>query len=126
MLYEWQRRHPKMDIHLDYDDEIEQIIDDIAIQVYRIIQECLTNVVKHANATTVIVEVKKTVTANGEYVALSVVDNGVGGSLEGDGFGVRSMRERVNSLNGHFEFNSTPGRGVVVLATLPLLSDAIK
>jgi two-component system sensor histidine kinase UhpB len=126
MMYEWQRRHPKMDIHLEYDDDIEGISDDIAIQVYRIIQESLTNVVKHANATTVIVEVKKTVTSNGEYVDLSVTDNGVGGSLEGDGFGVRSMRERVNSLNGHFEFNSTPGRGVVVLATLPLISDAIK
>jgi signal transduction histidine kinase len=87
--------------------------------VYRLVQEALTNVVKHAGAKHVTV----TVGAEDGKVEIEVTDDGVGFDPgEGPGRGLLGMRERVQTLGGTLEVDSRPGAGTKVAATLPLRS----
>lgn len=91
---------------------------DIALALFRILQESLTNVLRHARPTRVDVELW----SEDDTLMLEVSDNGVGMDIavaESDGHGLRGMKERVRSLGGALEIASRPGRGVTVLARLP-------
>lgn len=93
------------------------------IALYRITQEALNNIVKHARARLVTIECGQ---RNGNTF-LSVADDGVGfaaaatnqPSLDG-GFGLRTMRERAEALGGTLTITSTPGKGTQVQVQLPL------
>ncbi|MTI62343.1 MAG: sensor histidine kinase [Methylophaga sp.] len=121
LVTEWQRRHPALDIDLNYDEAVDWLDDEVAIHVYRIVQECLTNVVRHAQATKATVHVRRHVIRGQPQVLIQVEDDGIGGSTEGEGFGVLGMRERVESMRGHFVFESNPGQGVRVRAWMPFI-----
>ena len=82
---------------------------------YRIVQESLTNVLRHADAEQASVTVRS---ADGELV-VSVTDRGQGGHPAGDGTGIRGMRERTAALGGTFEAGPTAD-GFRVEARLPL------
>jgi signal transduction histidine kinase len=87
--------------------------------VYRLVQEALTNVVKHAGAAHVTVSVG----AEEGKVEIEVDDDGVGfDPAHGPGRGLLGMRERVQTLGGTLEVDSRPGAGTKVAATLPLRS----
>lgn len=85
---------------------------------YRVVQEALNNVVKHAGASHVIVEA---ISTPGE-VRLLVKDDGDGFETGGttQGRGLSGMRERVALLGGRLDLHSEPARGTQVIATLPL------
>lgn len=120
LISEWRRRHPGLHIELDYDESLDQLAHETAIHVYRIVQECLTNVVRHADASEVSVEVRlHSAGFSDSGVWLRVSDNGQGGDTEGDGFGIRSMRERIENMGGQFNFTSVSGEGVRVTAWMP-------
>ena len=91
--------------------------------VYRIVQELLTNVIRHAQARHVSVEVHE---GRGEW-NLIVKDDGVGFDVAGlspfGGFGLRGIRERVEILAGQVDIVSTPGVGTSVQARIPVGSD---
>jgi signal transduction histidine kinase len=85
---------------------------------YRIVQEALTNAVKHGGAKRAVVEV-----IEGESsIEVMVRDDGSGfePSVATDGFGVLGMRERAELLNGTLDIESAPGSGTVVRARLPV------
>jgi two-component system, NarL family, sensor kinase len=87
--------------------------------LYRIAQEALVNVRKHANATRVEIELH----ATSQDVRLCIRDDGVGfdpGREATDGQGILGMRERVKLLNGRLRLTSRPGRGTVVNVRVPL------
>jgi signal transduction histidine kinase len=87
--------------------------------LYRIIQEALTNVVKHAHASNVSV----VVAAAPGVVRAVVEDDGAGfvpGSVRENALGLVGMRERVNVMGGRFEVHSAPGAGTTIVAELPL------
>ena len=92
--------------------------------VFRVVQEALNNVVKHAGTSSARVRVSRGERA----VRVEVTDTGSGFSAEevlsgGDedrGFGVRAMRDRVQSFGGRFTVRSAPGSGTVVEAEIPL------
>jgi signal transduction histidine kinase len=87
--------------------------------VYRIVQESLTNAVKHARATIAEIAVRCT---DGE-VAIEVYDDGIGfevGREPGVGFGLTGMRERVELAGGEIEVGPGTERGTLVRARLPL------
>ncbi|HEY6218819.1 MAG TPA: ATP-binding protein, partial [Gemmatimonadaceae bacterium] len=92
----------------------------IAATIYRILQEAMTNVARHAKATRVAVEL----TRDAEGVGILVRDNGVGFDLsrvrEAPGLGLRGMRERVTLLGGSIQFQSTRKRGTSVRALIPV------
>ncbi|MBE0439520.1 MAG: sensor histidine kinase [Gammaproteobacteria bacterium] len=122
LMGEWRRRYPSLTIKFDYDERVEELDHQVAIHVYRIVQECLTNVVRHAKATEVTVSVDIISNqCNMPRVELDVSDNGVGGKINTQGFGVLGMRERVENLGGKFSFESTVGKGVQVHAWMPFM-----
>jgi signal transduction histidine kinase len=91
----------------------------LALSVYRIVQEALTNVLKHASATRAWVRVDE---RQGE-IAVEVGDDGRGSesrSLAGSGRGLVGMRERAAMFGGTVSATLEPGRGFVVAARLPL------
>ena len=122
LMSEWHRRHPSLVIAFHYDEKLEELDHEVAIHVYRIIQECLTNVVRHSKATEVTVSVD--LISNQQLsprIELDVSDNGIGGEMNAQGFGVMGMRERVENLGGKFSFMSGLQQGVRVNAWMPFL-----
>ncbi len=93
---------------------------ELEVGVYRLVQEALTNVVKHAQASTVKIAIKLL----GEEVSVEVSDDGVGFSTDSrsDGFGLVGMRERVRLAEGALSIQSRPGAGTVVRARLSAVS----
>lgn len=117
---EWQRRNPTLQIQFHYDEQLEKLDNEVAIHVYRVVQECLTNVVRHANASEVAVSVDWVVKSDSESkVELVVNDNGVGGKVGTEGFGILGMRERIENLGGQFSSESSTGKGMTVTAWIP-------
>jgi len=121
LVSEWQRRHPTLKIELNYDEAVDWLNEEVAIHVYRIVQECLTNVVRHSEATQAMVVVRRHFIKGRNQVVIRVEDNGIGGSTEGEGFGVLGMRERVESMGGQFVFESKGNLGVRVRAWMPFI-----
>lgn len=95
---------------------------DIAIFIYRIVNELLQNILKHARATEIILEISQ---KNNKYF-ISVSDNGVGFNVENqrsgrnpDGFGLLSIKERLERFKGHFYIKSKPGIGTTAIVEIP-------
>lgn len=93
----------------------------IASCLYRIAQESLANVMKHAKATRVELEL----TCDGHEITLSIRDRGIGFDLEAVqaqhlGLGLVNMRERVRSVRGRLDIQSEPGRGTHITVQIPL------
>jgi len=122
LVGEWERRHPDLAVELDYDAELDLLDNKVAIHVYRIVQECLTNVVRHASASHVKVRLVLIGKPDMPMVNIFVTDDGQGGSADSKkGFGVLGMRERVESLGGKFKFTSIANQGVEVHAWMPFV-----
>lgn len=86
--------------------------------LYRIVQELLTNVARHANAD----EVKIAMRREGDHYVAQVRDNGTGfdpGAIKQDSFGLAGIRERVSTLGGTIDIDSHPGRGTEVTVRIP-------
>jgi len=89
----------------------------VELAAYRIVQEALTNVIKHADARHVAVSVG----TDGDRVTVEVTDDGTAQStVQGDGFGLIGMRERAAAAGGGVEAGPVPGGGWRVHATLPV------
>ena len=90
-----------------------------ATALYRILQESLTNVARHAHAT----EVRVSIHNNHGQVSLEISDNGKGISLEEisspNTFGITGMRHRISSLNGTMDIHGSSGKGTSISITLP-------
>jgi signal transduction histidine kinase len=96
----------------------------VEIGAFRVVQEGLTNVLRHADAHSVRIEVRR----EPALLGLRVHDDGRGfdveaarqGATRGSHFGLVGMRERLRGLGGTLEIRSAPGRGTEVQARLPL------
>lgn len=91
---------------------------DVELVIYRIVQESLTNALRHANATAVTVSLK----ADAETVTVSVADDGEGMPTHapGDTAGIAGMRERALLVGGRLSIESKPGVGTTVQLAVPL------
>ncbi|MFH8760525.1 sensor histidine kinase [Streptomyces atroolivaceus] len=91
----------------------------IEVSLFRVAQESLTNVAKHAEASRVGV----TLSYTGTEVLLDVRDDGRGFAIGvGTGFGLTSMRQRIRGVGGHVEVQSAPGEGTSVSARVPAIA----
>lgn len=105
-----------------------RVPDHIELALYRIAQECLQNVVKHAKATSARLTFAVDAGETGDIARLEIVDDGVGfdtfehplGSDEMGGYGLLSMAERAEIVGGRLNIRSRPGSGTAVTATIPL------
>jgi len=115
---------PRPQLFLQVDLAFDTLPSLVRRQIYRIAQEALNNVVKHAAAR----QAKLTVLCQGTDVALRVADNGqgfdptdaLGGGAASGSYGIASMRERVVALGGQLRIDSAPGEGTTITVTLPL------
>jgi signal transduction histidine kinase len=113
-----QMREAGLVVELDAAGGLDSIPPGVDLSAYRIAQEGLTNVLKHAGAT----RVDLRVTCDGGAVEVAVEDDGRGSSGTGPvvgGHGLIGMRERVNLFGGRFEAGSRDGGGFRVFARLP-------
>lgn len=114
---QWQRRHAGVRCTFTAEGELDDLDEQTNITLYRLVQECLTNVAKHADATQVAVSM----TRAANELSFSFSDNGKGfdPSQRSRGLGLVGLRERVEALAGHFELESAPGGGAHVKAVIP-------
>ena len=110
---------------IDYQGiQLSPLPDVATITLYRFLQEALTNVAKHAQAT----EVKVDLTGDEEVLQLSIEDNGHGffvatspsHSKQLTGIGILGMQERLELLGGYLELHTAVGQGTRVVATIPV------
>ena len=98
------------------------------ITLYRLVQESLTNTLRHAAADHITLELHRYQSEQEDFLELSVTDNGHGFSQseesKGGGFGLIGMRERVNALGGQFRIQSSPEYGTRVDVVIPIPSKA--
>jgi two-component system NarL family sensor kinase len=105
--------HPEVDV--DADGSLPALPAAVEVAAYRIVQEGITNAVRHADADMCRVRI----TANGSLI-VQIEDDGTGLTPHESGAGIRSMSERAEELGGACTITFTPGRGTTILAVLPL------
>ncbi len=123
---EWQRRHKAVQCSLSTEGDLDNLREDVNITAYRFVQECLTNVARHANAGRVNVLLRRSEFVGHESrLEMVVEDNGKGvdPAVPRTGLGLIGLRERVEALGGRFEIEGKPGAGMRVFAAIPLLHD---
>ena len=109
-----------VECQLTFDPEDIVLDQDLATAIFRIFQEALTNIGRHANATEVKVSLKE---QSGELV-MEIRDNGIGISkkqiADSQSFGLLGMKERVHSFGGEFSIRGAKGKGTRVQVRVPL------
>lgn len=124
----WQSRFPDTGCTLTINTDLDGLDEQKNITIYRIVQECMTNIAKHANARSISIEIDRVDTllpGNTETIAvpalrLSIRDDGAGMDPESRGMGLIGMRERASALGGTLSIQTAPGQGVTIVVTLPL------
>jgi PAS domain S-box-containing protein len=119
----------KQKIHTKFEDgeQPKPLDDDVRALLYRAVRELLVNVVKHAQARSV----KVTIGRDNDKVRIEVVDDGIGFvpspqlNITG-GFGLFSIRERLNYLGGSIEIESKPGQGTHITLIAPIKREEIE
>ncbi|MGP4061971.1 histidine kinase [Halobacillus sp. H74] len=114
----------KKKCQIDFDlqmEEIHGLSRTIEEQLFRIIQEALSNILRHANAT----EVKVEVSRGGEEVFLHIADNGVGFNTEEKkgnktSYGLKTMKERCEEIGGTYALRSRQGEGTHIDLRVPM------
>jgi two-component system sensor histidine kinase UhpB len=121
LLNRWQKRNTSVHCQISCQNDFRQISDTILVAIYRIVQECLTNVSRHADATWVKVQVVN----EGSRISVDVIDDGVGfdSNAQVNGFGLAGIKERVEGLDGQFEIKTDQNEGVAIHIKLPLIEE---
>jgi two-component system, NarL family, sensor histidine kinase UhpB len=122
-VHRWRTSHPELSVQLSAGGDLDGLGEATNLALYRIVQEALTNCVRHARARHMYIDLTR-----GEHpgaVLLEMRDDGVGFDTmsRARGNGLAGMRERVGLLGGRFELLSAAGEGVTIRAEIPLLED---
>jgi two-component system sensor histidine kinase UhpB len=117
---QWQTTNPDVTFNLNLSGGLDALGESLNINFYRIIQESVTNALRHAKATRL--DINLIQAENGDLV-LSIKDNGVGmATLNVDQtqhFGLLGMRERTQALHGKFNVDSALGKGTSITVSIP-------
>lgn len=123
MLATWRQRNSATTCIIKLAEGIDSQDETANITVYRVVQECLTNVSRHAAARRVEVSVQRG--DGGKWLYIEVSDDGQGFDPDSaQGFGLIGMRERVEGMGGLFNLASEAGQGVRIRITIPLKGQA--
>jgi signal transduction histidine kinase len=112
----------RMQVQLDTFGLNDRLESNTETVLYRVIQETVNNVIKHAKANKLFITLDK----DGDGINVTIEDNGIGFDVHDkekfDGIGLKNITSRVEFLKGKVEFDSAPGRGTVVNVWVPLHS----
>lgn len=110
----------KLDINVDAHGMQERLDNNIEIKLYAIVQEVITNALKHARSSEINIQLNHF----GDLVNVMIEDNGIGFDYERSklkkGMGLNNIRSRVKDLNGTFEVDSGQNRGTTITIDIPL------
>ena len=128
MIDDWNSHHQETFCYFSFEGNLGILREDIKIGLYRIVQESLTNIVKHAKANTVKINMsikEENPDSRNElitYVVLKIEDDGKGFDKNKiqPGLGLLGMKERAEALHGNFTVQSEPGRGVKISVKIPI------
>ena len=131
MIDDWNSVHEDVFCEFKFNGQFDQLDEDVKINVFRIVQESLTNVIKHARASKVGIELNlEEISSAGQeeipcHLLLNIADNGVGfnESKLKRGLGFLGMQERIDALTGDISIQSSPGKGVNISIKIPLSND---
>ncbi len=112
---------PTLKINLNVSNLNEAIEPNIEKVLYRVIQESVNNVVKHAKASELNIQIAK----NKDFIETTIEDNGVGFDSKGtdyEGIGLKNIRDRVAFLKGNVDISSQKGKGTLLAIQIPIIS----
>lgn len=121
----WRRRLPHLHFDVVLEGDLDEVSEPLALTLYRLLQEGLTNVSKHARAARIEVRLERCTDRARDEVVLSLADDGCG-TEPGQrhfGLGLVGMRERVEMLGGRFQVVTEPNRGFSIVARIPTVHD---
>lgn len=118
MLENWRARHPEIDLRFILDNDVEEFVGSAKIHLFRIVQEGLTNISKHAEARNVRVGV---ILTEDDCIDMEVSDDGKGfdPTSPRTGFGLHGIHERLASIDGVLTVQTAPGQGVSLKIKIP-------
>jgi len=116
----WQKQYQDLEIHLSIKGDLSHLNETLNINIYRIIQEAMNNVLKHSKAK--VIKINLVLNKKG-LLELNFSDDGQGMDLKNvdqtKNFGILGMQERIQSLNGSFELISKKNQGTQILISVP-------
>lgn len=123
LISHWQARTPELKISLSCDEEVDAIEIKKAIQVFRMVQEAITNTVRHAQAKNLLISLSMHGMTQ-KSLEIVFADNGVGCELPSLslGFGLLGMQARVKSLNGNMQIETGKNQGMKIKIKIPVIS----
>jgi two-component system, NarL family, sensor histidine kinase UhpB len=119
VVQEWLTYNPKIKAEIEIDDAIQSLSEKTNITIYRIVQEALTNISKHAHASQINIVLKFDQAK--AAISLLIRDNGIGiqQSTKKFGFGLIGMRERIHALQGEINIHSVIAQGTTLQVLIP-------
>jgi two-component system sensor histidine kinase UhpB len=116
----WRRRHPAIDYRVSIAPGCEGLGELAETTIYRIVQESLSNAVRHGKAGTIAIAIGRAGASGVDELTVEVADDGQGlTESSSPGYGLLGMRERVRASGGRLTIANRPGGGVAVTAALP-------
>jgi len=119
----FREQNPGIEIHMNLMRDQQVLSDSLRLSLFRIYQQAMANVARHANATEVFIRFRW----DEEVIVLEVEDNGIGFELpqqwvelvRQEHFGLMGVAERIESMHGRLEVISAPGNGTLIRASVP-------
>jgi hypothetical protein len=125
----WREREPSVEFLLQTVGKLDNLNEAMNMTVFRVVQEAITNAVRHADASQIAVSIEASQGGADDYLSIEVRDDGKGmvvKDFHSDvDFGLLGMRERAQSLGGEFQLDSQPGDGVTIRVRIPLGADRV-
>lgn len=107
----------KLKVNIEVELSVNELSSDLQLAIYRILQEQLANILKHADATLLLIVVKR----EGKFLDVIIKDNGKGFDpvLVKQGIGLENIQRRAQAHDGLVVINSAPGKGVELIVKIP-------
>ncbi len=123
---DFRDQNPNVELYLQMMDDGDALSEDAHLALFRIYQESLNNIIKHASATKIWVNLRR----KGNEMRLQIHDNGQGFNIppyfndqvEAQHYGLAGMKERTEALGGKFQVLSVPGVGTTIIVTIPIMN----
>ncbi len=116
-------KNTAISVSLEIDIKENHLDDFRSVMIYRILQESVNNILKHANASEIMIQIL----SDDIHMYLTIEDNGIGFDTHDEGkskgIGMRNLRSRAHLLNGEIEIISEPGKGTAINLQIPIQNE---